>query len=517
MQSRTEARNWKLENNGAIIHYDAATGADKYVDWTARGKPWRITKGTSANDTTADARDEFAYGIDGMRYYKKSTWKDPDTAQEKTEITFYIGHYEDLLPANNPDYSRVERTHINSHIMDIRTSPHIGSPESKTEFLHKDHLGSIETITDISGNILLQMSFDAFGSRRKTNWIGALSQQETEDLLAQIGIGTSRGFTGHEHLDRTGLIHMNGRVYDPTLGRFLSADPYVQAPYFSQSYNRYTYTFNNPLIFNDPSGYLADENVNESSKETEDRKEKEKPEKPKPEPQKKTPEKEAKEKAKDEAKKEETGDEEKADDKNECYDSPFCYHIAGDDLSKPGSSEKKEGEDTSKKKKGNVDGKEGLTPLDEKAIEALNAANPQSIAGNVEYGGLLYKLDGKYYFTAAIMGNGNTVTTDQLLAVYDSLPKGALAVGEYHTHGDYSKISRRTGRPVRVSRASRDQYNSNNFSGSDKLRYSQIYNGLISANPNVSGLNWFGYLGTPSGAFKAYDSAAGSEYDIYTP
>ncbi len=116
-------------------------------------------------------------------------------------------------------------------------------------------------------------------------------------------------------------------------------------------YNRYTYTFNNPLIFNDPSGYLADENVNESSKEAEGRKEKEKPEKPKPEPKKKTPEKEAKEKAKDEAKKE-TGDEEKADDKNECYDSPFCYHIAGDDLSKPGSSEKKEGEDTSKKKKG---------------------------------------------------------------------------------------------------------------------------------------------------------------------
>ncbi len=219
------------------------------------------------------------------------------------------------------------------------------------------------------------MSFDAFGSRRKTNWIGALSQQETEDLLAQIGIGTSRGFTGHEHLDRTGLIHMNGRVYDPTLGRFLSADPYVQAPYFSQSYNRYTYTFNNPLIFNDPSGYLADENVNESSKETEDRKEKEKPEKPKPEPQKKTPEKEAKEKAKDEAKKEETGDEEKADDKNECYDSPFCYHIAGDDLSKPGSSEKKEGEDTSKKKKGNVDGKEGDGGKEDQAvIDGLNRA-----------------------------------------------------------------------------------------------------------------------------------------------
>ncbi|MDR7090662.1 hypothetical protein J2X05_002686 [Cellvibrio fibrivorans] len=48
---------------------------------------------------------------------------------------------------------------------------------------------------------------------------------------------------------------MNGRVYDPELGRFMSADPFVQAPYNSQSYNRYSYVFNNPLSFTDPSGY----------------------------------------------------------------------------------------------------------------------------------------------------------------------------------------------------------------------------------------------------------------------
>ena len=41
---------------------------------------------------------------------------------------------------------------------------------------------------------------------------------------------TNRGYTGHEHIDEMGLIHMNGRVYDPVLGRFLSADPNIQAP-----------------------------------------------------------------------------------------------------------------------------------------------------------------------------------------------------------------------------------------------------------------------------------------------
>ncbi|MAY42519.1 MULTISPECIES: RHS repeat-associated core domain-containing protein [unclassified Neptuniibacter] len=49
---------------------------------------------------------------------------------------------------------------------------------------------------------------------------------------------------------------MNGRVYDPTLGRFLSADPHIQSPYSTQSYNRYSYVSNNPLKYTDPSGYF---------------------------------------------------------------------------------------------------------------------------------------------------------------------------------------------------------------------------------------------------------------------
>ena len=52
---------------------------------------------------------------------------------------------------------------------------------------------------------------------------------------------------------------MNGRVYEPSLGRFLSPDPFVQAPDNTQSFNRYSYVFNNPLSFTDPSGFVADD------------------------------------------------------------------------------------------------------------------------------------------------------------------------------------------------------------------------------------------------------------------
>jgi RHS repeat-associated protein len=59
----------------------------------------------------------------------------------------------------------------------------------------------------------------------------------------------------HEHIDEMGIINMNGRIYDPFIGRFMSADPYIQARSDLQSYNRYAYVRNNPLNKTDPSGY----------------------------------------------------------------------------------------------------------------------------------------------------------------------------------------------------------------------------------------------------------------------
>ncbi len=51
---------------------------------------------------------------------------------------------------------------------------------------------------------------------------------------------------------------MNGRSYDPKLGRFLSVDPFIQSPTNTQSVNPYTYIFNNPLSGVDPTGYKVE-------------------------------------------------------------------------------------------------------------------------------------------------------------------------------------------------------------------------------------------------------------------
>jgi RHS repeat-associated protein len=93
------------------------------------------------------------------------------------------------------------------------------------------------------------VSFDAWGKRRLIN--GA-------DGDPYVGnIATQRGFTGHEMLDEVGLIHMNGRIYDPATGRMMQADPIIQNPFDPQNFNRYSYVLNNPLSFTDPSGYSA--------------------------------------------------------------------------------------------------------------------------------------------------------------------------------------------------------------------------------------------------------------------
>lgn len=101
-----------------------------------------------------------------------------------------------------------------------------------------DNLGSIYYLNDASGNVKFSADYDAWG----------------QPAVHTNSIGFQRGYCGHEMLCEYGLINMNGRLYDPLLGRFLSPDNYVQAPESSQSFNRYSYCMNNPLKYVDPDG-----------------------------------------------------------------------------------------------------------------------------------------------------------------------------------------------------------------------------------------------------------------------
>lgn len=124
----------------------------------------------------------------------------------------------------------------------------VGSSLAEPYYLHRDYLGSVTQISDKNGNLAAEYSYDAWGRMRNiTNW-------QVYAPTSQPALMFGRGFTGHEHLNQLGLINMNARLYDPVLGRFLAADPFISAPNFTLDYNRYMYARNNPLMYVDPSG-----------------------------------------------------------------------------------------------------------------------------------------------------------------------------------------------------------------------------------------------------------------------
>ena len=120
---------------------------------------------------------------------------------------------------------------------------------ASVRYIHHDHLGSIQAYSDENGKLYQELSYDAWGLRRNpTDW-------SVFAVLTASKAYNDHGFGGHEHIDLFDLINMDGRMYDPVVGRFISADPFIQSPDFTQSLNRYAYCVNNPLSLIDPSGY----------------------------------------------------------------------------------------------------------------------------------------------------------------------------------------------------------------------------------------------------------------------
>jgi RHS repeat-associated protein len=116
-----------------------------------------------------------------------------------------------------------------------------------TEYIHVDHLGSVDVLTDANGAVAERRSYDAFGQRRNPGW--------GQPPPASFPSLTDVGFTGQEDDSELGLVNMKGRMYDPQVGRFLTTDPIVSEPLSAQSWNPYSYVRNNPLNRVDPSGF----------------------------------------------------------------------------------------------------------------------------------------------------------------------------------------------------------------------------------------------------------------------
>lgn len=199
----------------------------------------------------------FSYGLSNMR--QVVTYGGNFTKTSEGKFTKYYdesGSVEIIVD----NVTRKEK-----HILYIGGSPYesniilvkdFNSSTATYNYLHKDYLGSILAITNNTGVKIEQRHFDAWGILTHLK-IGNGEVITDQNKIINTPLFLERGYTSHEHFKELGIIHMNGRLYDPILRRFLNADENIQEPFNTQNYNKYGYVFNNPLLFNDPSGEIA--------------------------------------------------------------------------------------------------------------------------------------------------------------------------------------------------------------------------------------------------------------------
>jgi RHS repeat-associated protein len=221
---------YTYDANGNLV-----SGAGRTITHTSYNLPARI----AANGGTTVL--EFSYDADHQRF--RELRPGGETLYLNPRIDTGL-HYEQERRGTLTEHKHYLYAGAEVIGVYIRRSDGIDS----TRYFHSDPLGSITAITHETGTVVERLSYDAFGKRRFPTGV-----DDPGNTLA--GHTTHHGFTAHEHLDEVGLIHMNGRVYDPRLGRFLEADPDIQFPFSTQGLNRYSYVDNNPLSRIDPSGY----------------------------------------------------------------------------------------------------------------------------------------------------------------------------------------------------------------------------------------------------------------------
>jgi RHS repeat-associated protein len=201
---------------------------------------------TSFNKTEKITEDAFELGFSYGPYDERVS-AELKINSNASERRYYNGDYEKTLDAQNGNtLSEINYISCGSGLVAMFVKDP-ANPNGKMYYPYTDHLGSILTVSNETGSEKYEQSFDAWGRNRSPIDWGYSS-------IPNVPAWLYRGYTGHEHLPQFALINMNGRMYDPVVGRMLSPDVDLQDPGNTQSHNRYSYALNNPLKYTDPTG-----------------------------------------------------------------------------------------------------------------------------------------------------------------------------------------------------------------------------------------------------------------------
>ena len=241
--------NFAYDNNGNMTNGDGLT-----IDYNRDNKPVEIIR--------SGVTSTFNYDAEGMRYKQVV-----GNGGSNTTTTYYIDKTVErqIKKSGGTTTEILDKTYVAGHT--ILFTPVLGEFTGQSRIVHTlhDRLGGVDTLLDGSRhlnevsapNFLVQQrrGYDIFGRPRDLT-ADSFAINSSSNLLSDWQ-EIKRGFTSHEHLPESELIHMNGRVYDYNVGRFLGVDPFLQFPENSQSANPYSYIMNNPMAGTDPTGYAC--------------------------------------------------------------------------------------------------------------------------------------------------------------------------------------------------------------------------------------------------------------------
>jgi len=226
---------------GASYSYNAkgnqtAGGGRKKVDYNAMDLPERI-------ELNSGESYGFAYDFANGRARKESA----------SATTLYMGELYEQRQRPLEPIEHIFHVVGESPVADVSwtESTNGGNSLVSTRYLHLDRLGSIDAITDQTGQVKERRKYDPFGA--------SVDLADLSRTPAPGSYMTLAGFTGHYHDPDVSIVNMRGRVFDARLMRFLTTDPVVSAPADVQGWNPYSYVMNNPLGYVDPTGFKRQE------------------------------------------------------------------------------------------------------------------------------------------------------------------------------------------------------------------------------------------------------------------
>lgn len=242
---------FSYDSNGNLLE-----GLGRRYAWTSFDQPVTID---ALSGSTAVQRTAFAFGPDRLRVRQTISPMSAGVPGAPTRTIYYAGAMEkEIDVAGNSTTIRTYMPeglgYLEERLTGVSSSPSDQSGRAQRYFL-TDHLGSVLSVAEEAGALFNRLSYDPWGRRR--------GQHGEDDPAGASSFGSINntqdhtGFTGQEQLDQLALVHLNGRVYDPIIGRMISADPTVPDTDDGQHYNRYTYVLNNGLAYVDPSGFSS--------------------------------------------------------------------------------------------------------------------------------------------------------------------------------------------------------------------------------------------------------------------